>query len=134
MKVNPRAAPPRSGSRGPPADRRCRAPGLRLVGLARRLGALLVAIGPALAGLLLAVLLTLLRRLVHRVQDAEIVLGVLEIALRHHPVAAAGRVAAKLEVLLEQLLRRAADAEIGAVAVEDVVAVERNAAAPPPPP
>ena len=79
--------------------------------------------------LLLAVLLALLRRLVHRIQDAEIVLGVLEVALRHHPVAAAGRVAAELEVFLEQLLRRPADAQIGTIAVEHVVAVERYAAA-----
>ena len=56
-------------------------------------------------------------------------LGVLEIALRHDPVAAAGRVAAELEILLEQLLRRAADAQIRAVAVEYMVAVERNVAA-----
>ena len=73
-------------------------------------------------------LLALLRRLVHRVQDAEIVLGVLEIALRHHPVAGAGRVAAELQVFLEQLLGGAADADVGAVAVEHVVAVERDAA------
>ena len=104
------------------------APGLGLLGLGRWLAAIL-AVGPARAALLLAVLLALLRRLVHRVQDAEIVLGVLEIALRHHPVAAAGRVAAELEVFLEQLLRRPADAQIGTIAVEHVVAVERNAAA-----
>ena len=40
-------------------------------------------------------------------------LGVLEIAFRHHPVAAAGRVAAELQVFLEQLLGRAADADVG---------------------
>ena len=83
---------------------------------------------PARRGLLLAVLLVLLRRLVHRVQDAEIVLGVLEVALRHHPVAAAGRIAAELQVFLEQLLRRSADAQIRTVAVEHVVAVERDVA------
>ena len=55
--------------------------------------------------------------------------GVLEVALRHHPVAAAGRVAAELEIFLEQLLRRAADAQVRPVAVEDMVAVERNTAA-----
>ena len=56
-------------------------------------------------------------------------LRVLEVALRHHTVATAGRVAAKLEVLLEQLLRGPTDAKVGAVAVEYVVAIERNTAA-----
>src|SRR6185312_2951069 len=79
--------------------------------------------------LVLAVLLrlALLRRLVHRVQDAEIVLGVLEIGLRHHAIAAARRVTAELQVFLEQLLRGATDAHIRTVAVEHMVAVERNA-------
>ena len=69
----------------------------------------------------------------------------LEISLRHHAVAAAGRIAAELQVFLEQLLGGAADAHVRAVAVEDVVAVERDPAAascggalpppvPPPPP
>ena len=71
-------------------------------------------------------LLGLLRRLVHGVEDAEIVLGVLEVAFRHHAVAAAGRVAAELEVFLEQLLGGAADAQVRSIAVEDVVSVERN--------
>ena len=55
--------------------------------------------------------------------------GVLEVALRHHPVPAAGRVAAELQVFLEQLLRGAAHADIGAAAVEYVVAVQRDIAA-----
>ena len=84
---------------------------------------------PALATLwLLAILLlVLLRRLIHRIQNAEIVFGVLEIAFRHHSVAATGRVTAELEVFLEQLLRRSANAEVGAVAVEYMVAVHRYA-------
>ena len=44
----------------------------------------------------------------HGVQDAEIMFGVLEIALRHHTVAAAGRVAAELQIFFEQLLGGAA--------------------------
>jgi hypothetical protein len=53
---------------------------------------------------------------------------VLEVALRHHAVTGAGRIAAELQILFEQLLRRAADADIGAIAVEYMVAVERNSA------
>ena len=126
----PRAAPPRSGFRGPPAGRRCpgrepRPPRARRPALA----AFLAIVRPRAGRLLLTLPLALLRRLVHRIEDAEIVLGVLEVALRHHPVAAAGRVAAKLEVLLEQLLRRPADAQVRTVAVEDVVAIERDTAA-----
>ena len=41
-------------------------------------------------------------------------LGMLEIGLGHHPVAAAGRVAAELEIFLEELLGRAPQAQIGA--------------------
>jgi hypothetical protein len=54
---------------------------------------------------------------------------VLEVALRHDPVATAGRVAAKLEILFEQLLRGPTDAKVRTVAVEYVVAIERNTAA-----
>ena len=89
---------------------------------------LLTIIGPSRRALLLAILLVLLRRLVHRVQDAEIVLGVLKVALCHHPVAAAGRIAAELQVLFEQLLGRSADSKVGAVAVEYVIAIEGDVA------
>ena len=127
--VTPRVARRRSGFPGPRAGRRCRGRGLRPPRFRRPAGRLLAVIGPTpRAVLLLAVLLVLLRRLVHRVQDAEIVLGVLEVALRHHPVATAGRVAAELEVFLEQLLRGSADAQVGTVAVENVVTVEWNVA------
>src|SRR5271157_5771278 len=78
---------------------------------------------------LTALLLVLLRGLVHRIEDAEIVLGVLEIALRHHAVARSGRVPAELQVFLEQLLRGAAHARVWTAAVEGVVAVERDVAA-----
>jgi hypothetical protein len=97
-------------------------------GLARWLASFLTIIGPSRGGLLLAVLLVLLRRLVHCIQDTEIMLGVLKIALRHHSVAAAGRIAAELEILFEQLLRRSADPKVGAAAVENVIAIERDVA------
>jgi hypothetical protein len=101
-----------------------RRPDLGLLGLWRRLAFFAVVL-PAWSALLLSVLLVLLRRLVHRIQDAEIVFGVLEIAFRHHSVAATGGITAELEVFLEQLLRRSANAEVGAVAVEYMVAVHR---------
>ena len=82
-----------------------------------------------LTALATILLLVLLRRLVHRVQDAEIVFSVLEIAFRHNPVATAGRIAAKLEVFLEQLLSGAANPQIGSVAVEHMVAIERDTTA-----
>ena len=69
------------------------------------------AIRPILAILrLIAALLILLmlhRRLVHGVQDAEVMLCMLEIAFGHHAIPTAGRVAPKLEVFFEKLLRRA---------------------------
>ena len=71
----------------------------------------------------------LLDRLVHRVDDAEVVFGMLKIAFRHHPVAAAGRIAAELEVFLEQLLRGAAHPDIRPAAIEHMVAVQRDVAA-----
>ena len=87
-----------------------------------------------LALLLLALLLhggrglVLLGRLIHRVQNAEIVLRMLEIAFGLHAVAAAGRVAAKLEVFFEQLLGRTAQPYVRAVAIENVIAVQRYVA------
>jgi hypothetical protein len=77
------------------------------------------------SGLLL--LLMLRRSLVHRTDDAEVVLGVLEITFAHHAVARAGRVAAELKIFFEELLRRATNTKVGAVAVEDMVAVQRDA-------
>ena len=104
---------------------------LRLVFVALVTIALLV-IAALIALLLLrslAVRLVLLLRLVHRVQDTEIMFRMLKERLCCDPVAAAGGVPAKLEVFLKKLLRRAADADFRAVAVEDVVAVERHVTA-----
>jgi hypothetical protein len=65
-------------------------------------------------------------RLIHQVEDAEVVLGMLEIALRHHAVAATRRVTAQLQVLFEQLLGGAADPYVRPIAVEDVISIEWN--------
>jgi len=73
--------------------------------------------------------LALLLRLVHRVQDTEVMFRVLEERLGCHPVATACRVATKLQVFLKQLLGGAADADFRPVAVENMVAIQRNAAA-----
>ena len=77
----------------------------------------------------LATALTLLLRLIHRVQDTEVVFGVLEKCLGCHPVSAARRVAAKLEIFLEQLLSGAADPDFRPVAIENMVAIQRCSAA-----
>ena len=139
--ISPRAGPPRWGSRGLPAGRPCRAawstvaPRPLALPVLVALEAVALLVVPALVGLrvlLLAALtvrLALLLRLVHRVQDAEVMFRVLEKRFRHHPVAAAGRVAAELQIFLEKLLGGAANADFGSVAVEDVVAIERNSAA-----
>jgi hypothetical protein len=74
----------------------------------------------------LAVRLALLLGLVHGVQDTEVMFRMLEERLRRHSVATAGRVAPKLQVLLEKLLGGSADADFRPVAVENVVAIERN--------
>jgi hypothetical protein len=90
---------------------------------------------PALVGLrllllrCLAVRLSLLLGLVHGVQDTEVMFCMLEESFRCYPVTTAGRIAAKLQVFFEELLSRAADADVRPVAVENVVAIERNSAA-----
>jgi len=75
-----------------------------------------LAFGPILAILLLIaallILLMLHRGLVHGVQNAEVMLCMLEIAFRHHAIPTAGRIAPKLEVFFEKLLRRAAQPQI----------------------
>jgi hypothetical protein len=102
--------------------------GMMLAGivLAAALGVLAVLVPAALGVLDLLRRLALLRRLGDRVQDAEIMFGMLKIAFRHHPVARAGGIASELEILLEQLLRGAANPKIRSVAVEDMVAIERD--------
>ncbi|MEA2726699.1 MAG: hypothetical protein QOF70_1174, partial [Acetobacteraceae bacterium] len=77
----------------------------------------------------LTVRLTLLLSLVHGVQDTEVMFRVLEECFRGHSVAAACRVSAELEVFLEKLLGGAANTDLWPVAVEDVVAIERNSTA-----
>jgi hypothetical protein len=92
--------------------------------------ALLVA--SSLIGLLLlrslTVGLTLLLRLIHRIQNAEVMFSVLKERFRGHPVSTARRIAAKLQVFLEKLLGGAADTDFRPIAVENVVAIERDVA------
>jgi hypothetical protein len=88
---------------------------------------------PRMAATLMAVhlarTLTLLRGgLVHQVQNAKVVLGVLKVTLGHHAVATARRVASQLQVFLEQLLRGTAHPDVRAIAVEDVVPIKWDAA------
>jgi hypothetical protein len=90
--------------------------------------ALLVSLGMLLLGAL-TVRLALLLRLVHRVQDAEVMFRMLEKCLCRDTVPTTGGVAPKLKIFLEKLLGGAANADFRPVAVENVVAIERNAAA-----
>ena len=73
--------------------------------------------------------LTLLLRLVHGVQDTEVMFRMLEEGFGGHPVSTAGRVAAELEVFLEKLLGGAADTDFRPITVENMVAIERDSAA-----
>ncbi len=77
----------------------------------------------------LTVRLPLLLRLVHGIQDAKVMFGVLKECFRRHSVATAGRVASELKILFEELLGSAANADLGPVAVEDVVTIKRDPAA-----
>ena len=90
--------------------------------------ALVVALNAPLAAALVASLTLLRRGLIHQVQHAKIVFGVLQVAFRHDAVAAACGIAAKLQIFLEQLLRHAANTDVRAIAVEYVVAVQRDPA------
>ena len=66
--------------------------------------------------------------LVHQVQHPKIMLGMLKITLRRHSVSAARGVPAKLQIFLKQLLGCPADTDVWSIAVEDMVAVEWDAA------
>lgn len=73
-------------------------------------------------------LLVLRGCLVDGADDPEVMLRMLEVAFSHHAIAGTCGIAPELKILLKQLLRRSANAQVGAIAVEDVVAVQRNAA------
>lgn len=77
---------------------------------------------------LLLLLLKLLRLRLLRRQDAEIVLGVLQIILCHHPVAGRVRVARELEIFLVHMRSRAANLHLGPVRVERPVRIVAAAA------
>ncbi len=70
--------------------------------------------------------LVLLGSLRHRIENAEVMLGVLEVALRHDTIPGTGRIAPELEIFLEKLLCRAAHAQIRPIAIEHMIAVERD--------
>ncbi len=79
--------------------------------------------------LALTIRLTLLLRLIHRIQNTEVVLRMLEKRLGSHAVATAGRISTKLQILLKKLLCSAADPDLGPIAVEYMVAVQRHTTA-----
>jgi hypothetical protein len=79
--------------------------------------------------LALPVRLALLLRLIHGVQDPEVMFRVLKESFGGYPVSAARSVSAELQVLFEQLLGGAANTDIRPAAVENVVAIKRNATA-----
>jgi hypothetical protein len=74
-----------------------------------------------------SLLLMLGRRLIDGAHDAKVMLRMLEVAFTHDAVARACGVTPELQIFLKELLRRAANAEVGAIAVENVVTIERHA-------
>ena len=72
-------------------------------------------------------LLSLLR--LDRGHDAEVVLGVLKVALGHNPIALRVRIARELEVLLVDMRRGAADFDLGAIGIVCAVRVQIPAVA-----
>ncbi|APH56413.1 Hypothetical protein GbCGDNIH6_0609 [Granulibacter bethesdensis] len=88
--------------------------------------AVLTVIGLVAVMVAAIILLILLLRLQHRIHDAEIMLGMLEISFCRHTVSAAGRITTQLQIFLEQLLCRATYADIGSITVENMVPVQRN--------
>jgi hypothetical protein len=61
----------------------------------------------------------------HGVENAEVMLRVLEIALGHHPVARPCRIPTKLKIFFEQLLRCPAQPHIRPARIENVVPIHR---------
>lgn len=66
-----------------------------------------------------------LLNLVHGIENAEIMLRVLEIALGHYPVAGPCRIAAQLKVFLKQLLRCPTQPHIRPARIEDMIPIHR---------
>jgi hypothetical protein len=100
---------------------------LALVAIALLIAPALIALRVLLRGR--AAWLALLLRLVHGVQNAEIMFRMLEEGLGRHPVSAAGRIAAQLQIFFEKLLGGTANADVRSIAVEDVIAIKRDATA-----
>lgn len=75
---------------------------------------------------LLALHLALLSCLRHRIQNAEIMLGMLKIGFCQDTIARARSITTKLEIFLEKLLGGAAHPHVRAIAIEDMVAIQRR--------
>jgi hypothetical protein len=67
--------------------------------------------------------LPLLLRLVHRIQDTEVMFRVLEEGFGGHPVPTAGSIPAELEVFFKKLLGGTTDTDFRPIAIENVVAI-----------
>jgi hypothetical protein len=93
----------------------------RATGLALLLGRSLA----VLAGAIAPTLVVALAETAHRLDHAEVVIGVLPIGFGHDPIARRRRLAGQRLVLVEHLVRVAADPDIGTAAVEDLVPVGR---------
>jgi hypothetical protein len=78
---------------------------------------------PVAVRLLLLLLLILLHLGLLGGQDAEVMLGVLQIVLCHHAIAGRVRVARKLKILLVDMCRRAANLYLRPVRVERAVRI-----------
>ncbi len=64
--------------------------------------------------------------LIHGIEHTEIMLGMLEIGLRLHPVPGTGGITTQLKIFFEQLLGSATNAQIRPVALKNMVPVQRN--------
>jgi hypothetical protein len=96
-----------------------------LVGAGLELLAVLVVVEIGIVAEALLLVVARFRRLLmgwlHGAQDTIVVLGVLEIAFRHHPVAGRVRVTRQLEILFVDGRRRSTDLDVGAVALERAI-------------
>ena len=68
-------------------------------------------------------LLALLSSLIHGIQNAKIMLGMLKIGFSKNTVTRSRCIPPELKIFFEKLLRRTTDAEIGTVAIKYMVAV-----------
>jgi hypothetical protein len=88
--------------------------------------ALLGWIGLAVLAAIAPTLVVALDEATHRLDDAEVVVGVLPVRLRHDPVSRRRRFARQRLVLVEDLMRVAANPHVRSAAVEDLVTIGRT--------